>query len=116
MLSKVYEYFVSILVVMIIGITPICLAEVPLPDSLYNPDTGKEESVRDVYKEIKKSEKKEEKENVPDLEKIRKERKGEGEEIEPVVPMGSGNGTWYKTGAYPGTNFALLYTKVFFYP
>ena len=38
MLSKVYEYFVSILVVMIIGITPICLAEVPLPDSLYNPD------------------------------------------------------------------------------
>ncbi len=116
MLSKVYEYFVSILVVMIIGITPICLAEVPLPDSLYNPDTGKEELVRDVYKEIKKSEKKEERENVPDIEKIRKERKGKGEEIEPVVPMGSGNGTWYKTGAYPGTNFALLYTKVFVYP
>lgn len=116
MLSKVYKCFVSILVVMIIGITPICLAEVPLPDSLYNPDTGKEESVRDVYKEIKKSEKKEERENLPDLEKIRKERKGEGEEIEPVVPLGNGNGTWYKTGAYPGTNFALLYTKVFVYP
>lgn len=63
----------------VIGVMPICFAEKPLPETLYNPETGRDETVRDMRSRFSQSRSEIEEHRV-DLEKIRKERQKEKEE------------------------------------